>query len=361
MPRRKKARRRQWTPRPSVWRVDPPDELDTFVDALDIEDELDELEMLLDDEPGLPRHPGQRPVRARRTDLVGSPLAQAWGARAGDCGAGVARLARGLDYVVSNAVLDLQVLPGQLAAVVEGTRRYRVVVDILLPPKADMRAALERVQHVRAAALPGTEPRIAVQQAIVAGGNHLFPSPSQLGSECTCPDGAPCKHVVATVLGFGILLSGEPDLLFALWGFPAEEVRATPAFVLPPLAADRQPLVDDLGAVFGIDFLDPGGPATPTDAEAPANDSPTVTAPEPAPPSVDGDVIPGPTAPAPDLLTAPPSQQAEVGRDYLRVLGVSTRTIDAWLRTGVLRRTDRKDIYERTPEANRKIASFLAR
>jgi hypothetical protein len=40
---------------------------------------------------------------------------------------------------------------------------------------------------------------------------------------------------------------------------------------------------------------------------------------------------------------------------------VSPRTIDAWLRSGVLRKTDRDGVYERTPEANRKIADFLAR
>jgi hypothetical protein len=59
--------------------------------------------------------------------------------------------------------------------------------------------------------------------------------------------------------------------------------------------------------------------------------------------------------------SAPPNQQSEVRRDYLRVIGISPRTIDAWLRSGVLRTTDRDDIYERTAEASRKIADFLAR
>jgi hypothetical protein len=36
---------------------------------------------------------------------------------------------------------------------------------------------------------------------------------------------------------------------------------------------------------------------------------------------------------------SPPSEQEEVGREYLQVLGLQSRTIDAWLREGVLRRT----------------------
>lgn len=343
MPRRKPARRRQWTPRPSVWHHEPLDELDEFLGVLDVEDELGELEVLFDDDPG-PR--GTRPVRSRRGDFIESPLARAWADRAGDCGAGVARLARGLDYLVSGAVLDLQVSEARLAAIVQGSRRYRVVVDLVLPAKADRRAALERVQQVRAAP-PEAELRLAVEQAIVAGPSHLFPSPAQIGPECTCPDGAPCKHVVATILGFGVLLSREPELLFSLWGISREEVHAAPPFAIPPLAADRQPLADPLAVVFGIDLLDIAIPAAPLASDSAAAPTPGSPAPTETPAAA-------PTAP-------PPSEQSEVRRDYLRVLGIQARTIDAWLRTGVLRPTGRKDVYERTPAANRKIASFLAR
>lgn len=349
MPRRKQTRRRrQWTPRPSAWHHKSPDELEEFLGALDIEDELADLEMLFGDQPE-PRRPGYRPVRSQRGDFVGSPLARAWADRAGDCGAGVARLARGLDYLVSGAVLDLQVSEARIAAVVQGSRRYRVVVDLILPAKADRQAALERVQHAPATA-PGIDPRLAVEKAIVAGPSHLFPSPAQLGPECTCPDGPRCKHVVATVLGFGVLLAREPELLISLWGVAPDEIHATPPFAIPPLAADRQPLADPLAVVFGIDLLDLAIPCAPSSSDSAAAPTPGSLA-----PTETHDATP--TAP----VTTPPNEQSEVRRDYLRVLGIQARTIDAWLRTGVLRPTGRKDIYERTPEANRKIASFLAR
>ncbi|MCY1013774.1 hypothetical protein OV079_51275 [Nannocystis pusilla] len=190
MPRKKTRRRRRRTPRPAVWHYDPPDELEELLGALDIEDEL---VMLLDDAPGPRAHPQQRPVRMGRDDLVRSPLSQSWAARATDCGAGVARLARGLDYLLSGALLDLQVSRGRLAALVQGSRRYRVVVDVLLPPAADMRAALERVQGVRAAAPPGTEPRLAVQQAIVAGGSHLFRARRSSAPSAPVPTASPAS------------------------------------------------------------------------------------------------------------------------------------------------------------------------
>ena len=52
---------------------------------------------------------------------------------------------------------------------------------------------------------------------------------------------------------------------------------------------------------------------------------------------------------------------AEVRGDYLKFIGVRSRTIDIWVREGVLLPTDRFHVYLRTPEVNRRIASKLAR
>lgn len=56
-----------------------------------------------------------------------------------------------------------------------------------------------------------------------------------------------------------------------------------------------------------------------------------------------------------------PAKHVRVGREHLKVLGLPSRTIDAWLREGVLVKTDECQIYERTPEADRRIADMLAR
>ncbi len=56
-----------------------------------------------------------------------------------------------------------------------------------------------------------------------------------------------------------------------------------------------------------------------------------------------------------------PAGLAEVRRDYLKFIGIRSRTIDIWVREGVLLPTDRFHVYLRTPEVNRRIASKLAR
>ena len=45
----------------------------------------------------------------------------------------------------------------------------------------------------------------------------LFPSPSEIEMDCSCPDWAGmCKHVAATLYGIGARLDLQPDLLFVL-------------------------------------------------------------------------------------------------------------------------------------------------
>src|SRR5690606_28015175 len=114
-----------------------------------------------------------------------------------------------------------------------------------------------------------------------------------------------------------------------LWSDAPEAVAAPPTVVIAPLAAAAtRALTGDLAQIFDIDL-----PAAPPPAPVPA------TADPPAPPS---------------------SPSPEVKRDYLRVLGLPARVIDAWLREGVLRRTGRHGVYARTDEANRRICEYLA-
>lgn len=232
MTRRKKTTRRRRPPSSVFHALEAYDDL---LGAFDIEDNIHDLERLLGDPldrvvMAIARPP--RPIRARHDQLVVSPLTRSWSIRVGDCGVGVARRERGIDYLVHGAVQDLQVGPRRLAATVQGTRRYRVDVELLLPPQAAMQATRERVQHARAAA-NGADPRLAIQQAILSGGPGLFPSTAQIHSECTCPDGPRCKHVVAAVWAFGVLLEREPEQLLSLWGLDVKDPLATGVFELP--------------------------------------------------------------------------------------------------------------------------------
>ncbi len=74
-----------------------------------------------------------------------------------------------------------------------------------------------------------------------------------------------------------------------------------------PDTAPARPSTRDLSALFGIDLVD----------EIPA--------------------------------TKPPARPVRVGREYLKVLGIAPRIIDAWLREDVLVETAERHTYERPP------------
>jgi hypothetical protein len=179
-----------------------------------------------------------------------------------------------------------------------------------------------------------------------------MPAPRHIVPFCQCQDTTPfCKHVCAALYGLGVRLDSEPELLLVLRGLGPEGPTAVARPTLAPLAPEKA-LVGDLAALFGIDLL-----------AAPAASSVASPAAEPDP-------APGPAALAPARSFEPdgaqtsipefePQGPAEIRRDHLRELGIPTSTIDAWLREGVLRRTGRHGVYERTPEASRRITAHL--
>jgi len=58
-----------------------------------------------------------------------------------------------------------------------------------------------------------------VMEIITRRETGLFPKPSEIGLDCSCPDWAGmCKHVAATLYGIGARLDESPELLFALRG-----------------------------------------------------------------------------------------------------------------------------------------------
>lgn len=255
------------------------------------------------------------------------------------------RLVRGRAYLRAGAVQDLQVHRGIVHAEVQGTQRYHVKIAVALPggPQlAELRARLGAALLLRGHAL---------QEPILAPLAALMPAPRHLVPFCQCLDTAPfCKHVCAALYGLGVRLDDEPELLLVLRGLIAEQSPAATRPGLTPLPAEKA-LTGDLGALFGIDLLS----------------SPTalVAAPEPTPAesSLSAPAEARTFEPDPDQPGGPldfePQGPAEIRREYLRELGIPTSTIDAWLREGVLRRTGRHGVYERTPEASRRISGHL--
>ena len=95
----------------------------------------------------------------------------------------------------------------------------------------------------------------------------LFPAPSEMAFECSCPDWASmCKHVAAVLYGVGARLDERPELLFALRGTDEKELiaRAGSGMSTAAKAPARGKILDEsqLSDIFGIELASGPEPAT---------------------------------------------------------------------------------------------------
>ena len=172
------------------------------------------------------------------------------------------RLPRGRTYARDGSVLDLQITPGTIEAIVAGrrVRPYRVEVGIA-PIDPSRWAVIRRAcagQIGSLVELLSGELSSGVMQIVTRPGEGLFPSPREITLSCSCPDWASmCKHVAATLYGVGARLDHEPGLLFTLRGVdPADLIEEAITRSVAPTAAPRGPTLetDDLSSIFGVDI-----------------------------------------------------------------------------------------------------------
>jgi len=113
------------------------------------------------------------------------------------------RLARGRSYARAGQVLSLEVTPGEVTAVVQGSRPEPYQVSIRLEPFEERVWA--RVESLLAAQalfsarlLAGDVPP-ELERLFAEAGAPLFPGGvDELEQRCDCPDAAvPCKHIAA--------------------------------------------------------------------------------------------------------------------------------------------------------------------
>jgi uncharacterized Zn finger protein len=90
----------------------------------------------------------------------------------------------------------------------------------------------------------------------------LFPSPTEIQLDCSCPDWATmCKHVAAVLYGVGARLDHAPDKLFLLRGVDPEEMvtdAIAHAKTRPRSEGGRHQRLSgaDLSELFGVDIED---------------------------------------------------------------------------------------------------------
>ncbi|HEX3199503.1 MAG TPA: SWIM zinc finger family protein [Propionibacteriaceae bacterium] len=129
------------------------------------------------------------------------------------------RLTRGRTYARKGQVISLDVLPGEVRAMVQGSRvrPYRVSIGLPVFPElvwAKAEIALSEQALPSAKLLAGQVPP-DLEELFAAAGAPLFPSRvGELDVRCSCPDWeVPCKHLAATFYLLAEAFDDDPFLI----------------------------------------------------------------------------------------------------------------------------------------------------
>ncbi len=176
------------------------------------------------------------------------------------------RIERGRSYVRNCAVLDLQIKPGLVESLVQGTDSspYEIRIEIKTLKKKTWgsikkacQGEFDSLQELMNGKFPESLSNIFTDKK-----SGLFPAPKEISFDCSCPDWADmCKHVAATLYGIGARLDSEPELFFTLRGVEVNDlvsgaVKDKTSEMLKK-ARKKSPKViadSDLSEIFGIDL-----------------------------------------------------------------------------------------------------------
>ena len=177
------------------------------------------------------------------------------------------RLPRGRTYVRNGSVIDLQIAPGEITALVSGSSIYKVAVRVAPVEKARWQSICTDCAGAIDSLIELLQGRFSkgVMERVCRQTTGLFPSPHEIKLSCSCPDWAGmCKHVAAVLYGIGARLDHQPELLFRLHSLDEKELIAGAGKALPQ--AKRAPAGakvlggEDLAALFGLDMAQGAGP-----------------------------------------------------------------------------------------------------
>ena len=210
------------------------------------------------------KNPNIKPVVISGKALAITWWGKAWNANLERYADYANRIGRGRSYVRHRAVLDLQIKPGVISALVQGStsKPYSVDIKIKALNKKNWQeiknACIGKIDSLQDL-LIGKFPK-ALNEIFTAQGKGFFPSPAEISFDCSCPDWASmCKHVAATLYGIGARLDENPSLFFKLRKVKMEDlvsevVKKTADKLLEKAEKTDQRVIDDsdLGDVFGI-------------------------------------------------------------------------------------------------------------
>jgi uncharacterized Zn finger protein len=139
------------------------------------------------------------------------------------------RIGRGRSYVKNGFVLDLQIKPGLVTAVVSGSRRNPYKIEIKIEELS--KARWKKITELCGRKFSGMDELIngkfpkELEELFTQKGEGLFPSPKEIRFSCDCPDWAGmCKHVAAALYGIGARLDDDPSLFFKLRNIEIDEI-----------------------------------------------------------------------------------------------------------------------------------------
>ena len=225
------------------------------------------------------KHPGIRPVTIEGNTLVRTWWGKAWNGNLGKYADYANRIGRGRSYLRHGAVLDLQIEPGEVHALVQGSQGSPYKVTIKIKPisapvwkeiKTACTGQLASLQELLAGRFPK-----GLTELFTAKGSGLFPAPQEIDFQCSCPDYAyMCKHVAAVLYGIGTRLDEDPGLFFVLRKVKMDDlitqtVRDKSESLLRQAKKKTSRVIEDadLGEVFGIEME--SGPTPPDEDSTP--------------------------------------------------------------------------------------------
>src|SRR5580658_3213506 len=175
------------------------------------------------------------------------------------------RLPRGRTYVRNGSVIDLQIEPGAIRALVSGSEIYEVGVKVTPVTKARWKAICTDCAGAIDSLVELLQGRFSkgVMERICRQNTGLFPSPHEIELSCSCPDWADmCKHVAAVLYAIGARFDHQPELLFRLHDVDHAELitkAGTASSLAKAPAASKILGGGDLSGIFGLDMAQGAG------------------------------------------------------------------------------------------------------
>lgn len=174
------------------------------------------------------------------------------------------RVGRGKSYVRCNAVLDLKISAGRVAAKVQGSRAkpYDTLIKIDTLSDTKWQRILElcnrRIESLEQL-MDGKFPE-ELKLLFTDHSYAMFPSPQEIHFDCSCPDYATmCKHVAAVLYGVGTRLDQDALLFFELRDVDGNRlIRKTMQQRIKSMLENagskspRQIAAQDIGDIFGL-------------------------------------------------------------------------------------------------------------